>query len=835
MQHYKPFLFIFFLFLVALPNSFAQQPKKFNALEIYEALQKLNFFGNVMYVAAHPDDENTRLIGYFSKHYHAHTTYISLTRGDGGQNLIGAELGEKLGLIRTQELLEARKIDGGHQLFTRAIDFGYSKNPEEALAVWGEEEVLADLVFAVRKYRPDIVVNRFDHRTPGTTHGHHTASAQLAMRAFDLAGNPAAYPEQLEEVQVWQPKAIYFNDSWFFYESQEAFKNADHASHLAINIGSYYADVGLSNNEIAAYSRSMHKSQGFGNTGTRGDQMEYLELLKGSLPTANNIFQQVETSWKRMNHKNASSIQKLLQQVQADFDFLNPAASIPRLLKAYELLQPIENSFWKERKSQELADIIVACSGVFLEAKTKKSYATPSEEIEITIEATNQSDTALQLKSVSVLGNQVSSISPQLLENNQKNEWKSILKIPKKIEFSSPFWLKHPAKGALYSVEERSLRNLPERTITFPVEFVISIEGKELNIIKNLIYKYNDPVEGEVYENFSVLPPVSLHFEKDNLIVTDASSKNIDLKLKNYGTSQRVELLINQPKGWKIEPSNVVVEFDAAGQEKSIPLVITPAIDASNEELIIIARTSSGDFTQKVSFIDYPHIAKQSIVETNKVQLIRLDAKVKGRKVAYIEGAGDEVNTAIAELGYQVETFDVSSITRELLQDFDAVVVGIRAFNMQEELPLKKKILFDYAYQGGNVIVQYNTSRGLKTDISPWPLQLSRARVTDERSPVRFLATDHPVMLQPNAITQEDFSGWIQERGLYFAEQWAPEFTPVLGMNDANEPLQEGSLLIATYGKGYFTYTGLSFFRQLPAGVTGAYRLFANLLSLGND
>lgn len=830
MRQYWLVIFIFFLQL-----GFAQQPLKPNSLEIHEAIQKLNFFGNVMYVAAHPDDENTRLISYFSKHYHAHTTYVSITRGDGGQNLIGADLNEKLGLIRTQELLQARKIDGGHQLFTRAIDFGYSKTPEETLSTWNKEEVLADLVFAIRLNRPDIIINRFDHRTAGTTHGHHTSSAVLAMEAFDLASKKDAYPEQLQYVEIWQPKVIYFNDSWFFYRNREDFNKADHSNHLQFNIGEYYADLGLANNEIAALSRSMHKSQGFGNTGSRGDQVEYLELLKGELPDSKNVFSHIETGWDKLNAKNANQIEKLLNEVEDDFNFQKPSLSLPKLLEAYQLLSEANDSYWKTRKIQDLEDIIISCSGLFIEAITKQAYSNPGKEIQVYLEATNQSEAELNLASVTILGNNTAGIQNAILLPNQKNEWEVPIEIPQNQKWSNPFWLEKEPGKALYTIDEIAHRNLPKLENKLAVQFNLVMEGQQLQITRNLVYKYNDPVAGEVYENFMVLPSVSLTFEKEILVFSENKAKQVDLEIVNYGVEETVQIQIETQSGWTIEPASFEVDFSNPNESKKVTLQITPPKQASEFTLTAKALTSTDEYASKVEIIDYPHFTKQSLIQPNQLKLFRLDVQTKGKKVAYIQGAGDEVATAISELGYDVELLQVSSISKEKINGFDTVVIGIRAFNIAEEMDIKKDILFNYVAEGGNLIVQYNTSRGLQAEISPLPLELSRNRVTDEFAEVNFLAPEHPILNDPNQITSKDFEYWVQERGLYFPKSWDSAFTPILGMHDPNEALQKGSLVTTKYGKGYYTYTGLSFFRQLPAGVVGAYRLFANLLSLGNE
>ena len=296
----------------------AQKPITPSSSEIFESLQKLNFLGSVLYIAAHPDDENTRLISYMSNHVKARTGYLSLTRGDGGQNLIGSEIRELLGVIRTQELLAARRIDGGEQFFTRANDFGYSKHPDETLAIWNKKDVLSDVVLAIRKFQPDIIINRFDHRTPGTTHGHHTSSAILSFEAFDLANNKSAYPELLKEAGVWQPKRLFFNTNSWFYRTQKEFDEANKENRISFDIGTYYPLKGESNNEMASVASSQHLSQGFGRLSQRGTQNEYVEFLKGD-PLNNNddIFAGIDTSWNRI--KGGKAIGDIVYEIENNF------------------------------------------------------------------------------------------------------------------------------------------------------------------------------------------------------------------------------------------------------------------------------------------------------------------------------------------------------------------------------------------------------------------------------------------------------------------------------------------------------------------------------------
>jgi len=346
-----------FIFLIScfsfLISTNAQAPVQPTSADLYEQIQKMQVLGSVLYVAAHPDDENTRMISYLANEKKVNTAYLSLTRGDGGQNLIGPEIRDLLGVIRTQELLKARSVDGGQQFFSRANDFGYSKNPEETLKIWDEEEVMADVVWAIRKFQPDVIINRFDHSGNRRTHGHHTSSAVLSHKAFDLVGNKEVYPEQLEHVNTWQPKRLFFNTSWWFFGSREKFAKADKSDMLSVDVGVYYPMKGKSNNEIAAESRSMHKCQGFGSTGKRGSEQEYLKLLKGEMPKdKSSIFEGINTTWTRV--KGGESIGQVIGNVDAEFKHENPAASIPQLMAAYQMIQGLPDGYWKSVKLKDI-------------------------------------------------------------------------------------------------------------------------------------------------------------------------------------------------------------------------------------------------------------------------------------------------------------------------------------------------------------------------------------------------------------------------------------------------------------------------------------------------
>ncbi|MDT0647738.1 PIG-L family deacetylase [Zunongwangia sp. F260] len=811
----------------------AQAPTKLSASEIYHQIEKLNFLGSVLYVAAHPDDENTRLISYFSNEKNARTAYLSLTRGDGGQNLIGPQIREELAVIRTQELLAARRIDGGQQFFTRANDFGYSKTADETLEVWNRDEVLSDVVWIIRKFKPDVIINRFDHRTPGSTHGHHTSSAILSVEAFELADNKSAFPDQLEFTETHQPEKLFFNTSPWFYGSEEAFEEASKQNFLQFDTGVYFPLKGLSNPEIAALSRSQHRSQGFGSTGSRGSQEEYLELIKGTMSEGKeDIFEGINTSWSRI--EGGAEIGEILSGVEENFNFTNPAASLPQLVAAYQLIKELDNEHWREIKSEEIKNIIAASAGLYLEAVAENATATPSEEVNVRFEAINRSDYAIDLQKVEISPNN-SSIEPDVtLKNNTGWSEELTLHIPNSSEVTSPYWLNEEGTTGMYKVENRELIGLPETPANTKAVFYLDFNGVKIPYSKEVVYKYNDNVLGETYRSFEIVPPVSVAFDKNVMIFDNAQKRQISARITSVKDSVQGTLVLDSGEDWRIEPESRNFSIPQKGGSVTLNFSITPPADQSEAYIIPKAKIKDEVYSEKTVYIDYQHIPFQTLVLPSELKVAKLNIHKKGQQIGYIEGAGDVVPESLEQIGYKVSRISPSGISEASLSRFDAVVIGIRAYNVVEELKYKQPILLNYVKNGGNLIVQYNTNRGLQSDnIAPYNLELSRDRVTDENAEVRFLAEDHPLLNSPNKITKADFENWVQERGLYFPNKWAPEFTPVLSMNDKEELPRDGSLLVAKYGEGYYIYTGISFFRQFPAGVPGAYKLFANMISIG--
>ena len=824
-------------FIVLHSFTYGQKPKNLSATDIHHEIGKLNFLGSALFVAAHPDDENTRLISYLANYTKAKTTYLSITRGDGGQNLIGAELRESLGVLRTQELLAARRVDGGEQRFTRANDFGYSKHPDETLEIWDKEKVLGDVVWAIRTLKPDIVINRFDHRSPGTTHGHHTSSAMLSFEAFDLANDKNAYPEHLTKTATWQPKRLYFNTSWWFYGSRENFEKADKSNLTKLDVGVYYPQMGMSNNEIASLASSQHLCQGFGRIATRGNQDDYVEYLKGEkAKNKEDIFDGIDTSWSRV--KGGDAVGEILYEIEKNFNFQNPASHVPKLVEAYKRLQKVEDTHWRTLKSEQLKEIILACAGLYIEANASASSATPGETVKINIEALNRSTVKTIIESVSI-ENATASITPNVtLAENAKENLELEFTLPSTTATTSPYWLNEAGTLGTYTVKDKALIGKPETPVAFNANFKLNIDGVSIGINRPVVYHYSKPDKGEIYEPFAVLPEVTAKFKDDVILFADANQKEISVAIRAGKDNVTGTVSLDLPKNWTAIPATINFNIEQKGDVQNVLFKVTPPNNASEGIIKPVVTTNGKKYNKALVEINYDHIPKQSLVLPAKTKVVRLNIKKTGTNIGYIVGAGDKVPESLEQIGYNVQTIDVNSIQEGSLNTYDGIVIGIRAYNVVEELKFKQSLLLDYVKNGGNLIVQYNTAgrwRSQFKNLAPYPISVSRDRVTDENAAVEIIAKNHSLINYPNAITQQDFNGWVQERGLYFPNEWSKEFTPILSMNDKNEEPKTGSLIVAPYGKGYYIYTGLSFFRELPAGVPGAYKLFANMLSIGKE
>lgn len=815
-----------FLLLCFLPfNLFPQPHQQPDAAQIHLKLKKLNFLGSVLYMAAHPDDENTNIIAYLSNHKLAATAYLSLTRGDGGQNLIGPEIRELLGLIRTQELLAARKIDGGRQFFTRAIDFGYSKSAREAFSIWGKEAVLSDAIRILRQYQPDIIITRFppDERAG---HGHHTASAIVAGEAFELAAKPEVYPEQVKEFGTWQVKRLYTNTGRWWNTSI----NSSSPGVITLDVGGYNHLLGKSYSEISALSSSQHKSQGWGRKGERGYRPEFLEHLKGER-AIKNIFEGIDTTWNRI--PGGMKVQPLVTRALEEFNPEKPDAIVPLLFRIRNEILLLANSVWKERKLRETEQLIEDCSGLFIEATAANYQYSPGGIVKSSIEILNRSEADLEITGIRASGAKWDSAFASVLQNNIP--LRIALQAPINAPYSDPYWLKLPPATGLYTVNDAEKIGRPQNHPAVNFFFELEIGAEKLIVQRPLIYKWVDPVKGELWRPFEVVPPITINLSENVLIFADQEPRKVTVLLKSTADEALSgSLALDLPEGWRAEPTSVSFSLPRRGTEQSLSVTVYPSSTAYQGIIKAVADIKGKEYDQSLQIIAYDHFPIQTLLHPAQTKVVRIDLKKEGDLIGYIKGAGDDIPAALRNMGYEVLEMNNDEITLPNLKRLDAVVLGIRALNTNDRAGYFMPAVLDYVKSGGTVVVQYNTNSRMETEkFAPYPLSISRDRVTDETSDVKILKPDHPVMNTPNKITSADFEGWVQERGLYFPDQWDKQYETILSMNDNNETPKAGSLLIAKYGKGHYVYTGLSFFRELPEGVPGAYKLFANLVSLG--
>ena len=800
--------------------SFGQINQQPNAAEIQLQLNKLNFLGSVLYVAAHPDDENTRIITYMANGRLAETAYLSMTRGDGGQNLIGPEMRDLLGLIRTQELLAARRIDGGSQFFTRANDFGYSRSVDETMKIWSKEEILSDVVRAFRKFKPDVIITRFppDERAG---HGHHTASAVLAQEAFDIAAKANQYPEQVKEFGTWQPKRIYTNTGRWWNTTI----NENTPGITVVNVGGYSPLLGESFTEIASRSRSQHKSQGFGSRGVRGDELEFLELAKGEASTKD-IFDGVNTRWSRV--KGGEKVQPLIDKAIADFDPANPAGIIEQLFAIRTAIANLDDSVWKSRKLSDVEDLIRNCLGLYIHVRADNYWIAPGAAIHCNVEIVNRSSANVTVEKVSSTDIQFDSVLNIPLQNNIPINFNVKSQVSSSQSYSDPYWLSNPHGLGIFTVTDKANIGKPENDPALTTSFRINVQGKVIALTVPVQYGWTDRVAGEQIRPVEITPPVFVNLSESVIIFKDNSPKAVQVTVKSAAENIKGEVKLSLPQGWKAEPALHPFEIVGRGEEKVISFTVIPAGGEITGTLKVIAQIGDKKYDKSLQVIQYDHFPIQTLLPTSEAKVVKMDIKRGGEVIGYIRGAGDDIPLALRTMGYQVWEMKDDEVTFENLQRVDAVVLGVRAVNTNERLEFVMPDLFNYVKQGGTLVVQYNTSTAIDK-FSPYPLALSRERVTEEDAEVRILKPDHAVLNTPNKITAKDFEGWVQERGLYFPNKWDDHFEAILSMNDTGQPAAEGSLLVAKYGEGHYVYTGLSFFRELPEGVPGAFKLFSNI------
>ena len=807
---------------LALGSKALAQEVPMDAGHLAHAVDRLGVTARVLYVAAHPDDENTRLLAYLANARHVTAAYLSMTRGGGGQNLIGREQAELLDVIRTEELLSARRIDGARQRFTRMRDFGYSKTAKETLETWGHDEALADVVWVVRTFQPDVIVTRFDEKPPN--HGHHTASAILAREAFAAAADATRFPEQLKlGASTWQATRLIHNvPNWKDEPPPEGA--------MLLDVGAYDARLGLSFGELAALSRSQHRSQGFGVSGERGPSVERFMTLAGT-PATKDLLDGVPLGWDRFGEPGAA-VARAIDEARSLLARDEPERALPALLSAYAALDALPDVPRVRDAKRSFEQVLAAVPGLFVRASSAKPAVVPGQSVSLEVEIILRREAKLTLTQLTYPDGSVQKVDEPLVVGDKKIVKREI-KLPADAPVSAPYWLAEAEGAGRQNVADPRLVGQPRGPAPLRVTATFASGARSFPLEVPVQFAVTDPARGERLREVVIAPPATVTPAREAAMAQNGKPAPVVLSVRAARDGVKGRVVLPVPSGWRVEPEAVPIDLAKAGDETTARFAVTPPAGAKAAELrpAVVADDASWSFSEHV--IDYPHIPPQDVLQPARLRVVPLMAKVPDGLIGYVEGSGDTIADDLAHLGMRVERLDDDALRSGDLARFHAIVVGIRAYNTRDVLRSQHDRLMRYVEAGGTVVVQYNTQSRLgplEASVGPFPLAIGRDRVTEERSVITMLAPGHEVLTRPNRIEAADFDGWVQERGLYYASTWDPRYTPILAAADADEKPLAGGLLFARHGKGRYVFTGLSFFRQLPAGVPGAYRLFLNLI-----
>ncbi|MFM2441519.1 MAG: hypothetical protein RL449_160 [Bacteroidota bacterium] len=814
---------LIFLALLAFPALSQQR----NAAQLGEDLKKLKVLGSVLHVAAHPDDESTHMLTWFAQQQHWETNYFACTRGDGGQNLIGDEQGVPLGLIRTQELLAARRIDGANQYFSRAFDFGYSKSTDEALGFWDKNLILSDLVWVIRKTRPDIIFTRFppDARAG---HGHHSASAALAIEAYKAAADPAMFPEQLKQgVDVWQAKRLLWN-TFRFPGSSGNSTISD--SQFKVDIGDFLPFLGQSTGELAAYSRSQHKSQGFGFAVDRGRSTEYFATLGGDAPKEF-LWDGVDATWNRVN----PSIDALITPIITQYNPTKPYESISALIGLKKSIKALPASAWTQKKIAEIDAWVVQAAGIYLGATTTQGIIATGEKLNIKTEFIVRAPILVENVSVSFAGQDTTfagKIQPYKKYPLQRS-------ITASAAITQPYWILQTKSTGHFNVADQQKIGQAKVDPAYVASAKFTIQGEEFKVERPVQELIVDPVKGEILSPITISPKTVFALSSNVVLLPKGSKATKTIQIAITAMAALKPGTIDVKTGGTSIALIPLKEGMKAGEKREWPISFTEASLkegklTSNLQLHINSGNDRWVDSLEIQTIEYAHIPTQRYFSPVNLSLLHIDFVKKGNRLGYIKGAGDKVPEGLKQMGYEVDFLSEKDLTAVNLKQYDVVMTGVRAYNTNDYWANAYPEIMKYIENGGNYVVQYNTASFLgpmKSSMSPYPLQVTRNRITKEEAKPNFLLPNHALLNSPNKITEKDFNDWIQERSIYTAETNDSHFEFPLGFSDPTETENKGNIAVTKYGKGQFIYTGLVFFREIPAGVPGAFRLLANLLA----
>ena len=854
-------------------------------------LRQLDGVKRVLMIAAHPDDEDTSLLAAFARGLGAETAYLSLSRGEGGQNLIGPRLREGLGVIRTGELLAARALDGGEQYFTRAFDFGYSKRVDEALELWPFEEVLRDVVFVVRKFRPHVIVSVFSG-TPRDGHGQHQLAGMAAREAFAAAGNPDRYPELAARgVTPWQPTKLY---------RSTRFSPRD--ATVSVPTGDFDPLLGRSHFQLAMESRSQHRSQDMGSAQYMGPRASSLRLEASVVEGVEDdgIFAGVDTTlfgqlgpplptgWPADTEQRIERYRGALADAGREFSALRADGAVAGLADAARILRGLVDDAPEgdgkrvlERRLDQVSEALLAAAGVVTDVRVGRDLLTPGESVVVDVNVWNGG--AFDLSGVEprlllpagweASPTEESAVGPSgspffrapvaptpddgRVPGGQIARWSWRVAIPSDAPSSSPYYLDTARDGAMHVwPDDSALWALPFDPA--PIEAQVSMElarsGGSAGAVPLVVerageYVGVDKAAGEYREPVLVVRAINVEVDPPSMVWPSGTVgvREIDVVLTNTSSTARSGAVrLEALDGWEVEPPSASFALEPDGASGSFTFAVTPrgaAADGSHT-LRVVARETGGagvvagagaDFHTQFDIVDYPHIRRTLMAREAAVRVAVFPVAANtDLGVGYIMGSGDDGAVALRQMGMEVAELDEDRVRGGDFAEFDVIVLGVRAYETRPDLGTANEALLDFARGGGTVIVQYNKYEFPAGGFAPYPVTINRPhdRVTDENAAVTILAPESLVFAGPNVVGPADFEGWVQERGLYFLGEWDDRFTPVMEMADPGEDPKRGGLLVAEVGDGLYVYTGLAFFRQFPAGVPGAYRLFANLVSM---
>jgi LmbE family N-acetylglucosaminyl deacetylase len=842
-------------------------------VEVRQALERLNTLGSVMMIGAHPDDEREMVLAYLALGRHLRTSYLSLTRGEGGQNLIGPEQGDALGIIRTQELQASRRIDGAEQYFTRAIDFGFSKTADETLKKWDPNKVLADVVWNIRRFRPDVIILVFTG-TPRDGHGHHQASAILGKEAFTAAADPTKFPEQLAYVQPWQAKRLVNAPFLGGPGGAPAPGNAPAApaqtpgqapgqaqgpgrgpvgsapagqgppaevveGRLEIDVGTYSPELGAAFGEIGGASRSTNRSQGQGTVERKGSQLNYFVPVAGDRADKD-LFDRIDTSWNRL--PGGAAVGAILKQALDAFSPAHPEALLDTLAKARPLIAAIQDPLARQ-KLKELDETILLCAGVWLEPQAENFSVTPGANLKVTFTALERLPVRVALTGIQLTGMEGAptvNLDPVVLKNNQPSQYTANFRVPEARPYSQPYWLEEPKDGSLYTVRDQRNIGLPEGAPVLEAQFRLRIAGADLEVTRPVQHRYVDRTGGEMVRPLTVVPPVAVELSQQPLVYADVMPRKVDVPVRSTAGKVAGDVRLEVPAGWRAQPVSRHFDLAASDEQTTLSFELTPPAADSRGTVRAVAQVGAHQVSSGIEVIEYPHVVTQTLFPAAEAPVVRAEIRTLAKRIGYIMGSGDEVPAALTQMGCEVTLLSSDDLTRGDLSKYDAIVTGVRAFNVRADLRANYQRLLDYMTNGGTLVVQYNYAQNPAdrtlldaAHVGPYPFRNSANRVTVEEAPVTFPNPMLPLLHAPNEITSADFDGWVQERGVYFPDQWDSHYQSVLESHDPGEEPQAGGMLFTRYGKGAYVFSAYDWFRELPAGVPGAFRMFANMLSAG--